>query len=75
MPSTWIGCIHRGQVGKRWSPREKAYRYDPEDKSYNAGRQEYNMQLQVEFSTEPTKGDWPSSVQRVKLPSVSTRVR
>jgi len=49
MPSKWIGCIHSGQVGKRWSPRENAYRYDPEDKSYNAGRPEYNMQLQVEF--------------------------
>jgi len=75
MPSKWIGCIHRGQVGKRWSLREKAYRYDPEDKSYNAGRPEYNMQLQVEFSTEPSKEDWPSSVQRVRLPSVSMRAR
>jgi len=75
MPSKWIGCIHKGQVGKRWSPREKAYRYDPEDKSCNAGRPEYNMQLQVEFSTEPTKEDWPSSVQRVRLPSTSTRAR
>ena len=43
MPSKWIGCIHRGHVGKRWSPREHTYRYDPEDKSYNAGRQEYEM--------------------------------
>ena len=75
MPSKWIGCIHRGLVGKRWSPRENAYRYDPEDKSCNAGRPEYNMQLRVEFSTEPTKEDWPSSVQLVRLPSVSTRVR
>jgi len=75
MPGKWIGCIHRGQVGKRWSPREKAYRYDPEDTWYNARRPEYNMQLQVEFSTEPTKEDWPSSVQRVRLPSVSTRAR
>jgi len=55
MPSKWIGCIHRGQVGKGWSLREKAYRYDPEYKSCNAGRPEYNMQLHVEFSTEPTK--------------------
>jgi len=75
MPSKWIGCIHREQVGKRWSLREKAYRYDPEDKSGNAGRSEYNMQLQVEFSTEPTKEDWPSPVQRVRLPSTSTRAR
>jgi len=75
MPSKWIGCIHKGQVGKRWSPREKAYRYDPEDKSFNAGRPEYNMQLQVEFSTEPTREDWPSSVQPVRLPSTSTRAR
>jgi len=75
MPSKWIGCIHRGQVGKSWSPREKTYRCDPEDKSYNAGRPEYNMQLRVELSTEPTKEDWPSSVQRVRLPSVSTRAR
>jgi len=62
MPSKWIGLIHRGQVGKGWSPKVKAYRYDPKDKSYNAGRPAYNMQLQVEFSTEPTKEDWPSSL-------------
>jgi len=57
MPSKRIGCIQRGEVGKRWSPREKANRYDPEGKWCNAGRPEYNMQLQVEFSTEPTKED------------------
>jgi len=55
MPSKWIGWIHRGQVGKRWSPRENAYRYNPEDKSCNAGRPEYEMQLHTEFLTEPTK--------------------
>ena len=49
MPSKWIGRIHRGEVGKRWSPREKAYVYDPEDKSCNAARPEQKMQLQVEF--------------------------
>ena len=75
MPSKWIGCIRRGQVGKSWSPKEKAYRYDPEDKSCNAGRAEYDMQLHAEFWTEPSKEDWPSSVQRVNLPSTSTRAR
>ena len=75
MPSKWIGCIHRGQVGKRWGLREKAYRYDPEGKSCNAGRPAYNMQLQVEFSTEPTKEDWPSSVRRVRLLSTDMRTR
>jgi len=75
MPSKWIGCIHRGQVGKRWSLRENTYWYDPEDKSCNAGRPENEMQLHTEFSTEPTKEDWPSSVQRVRLPSTSTRAR
>ena len=73
MPSKWIGCHQRGQVGKRWSPREKTYRYDPEETSCNAGTSEYNMQWQVEFSSEPTKEDWRSSVQRVRLPSTSTR--
>jgi len=63
MPSKWIRCIHKGQVGKRWSPREKAHRYDPEDKSCNAGRLEYDMPLHGEFWTEPTKEHWPSSVQ------------
>jgi len=72
MPSKSIGCIHRGQVCKRWSLREKAHRYNPENKSCNAGRPEYNMQLHVEFSTEPTKEESPSSVQRVRLPSLST---
>jgi len=62
MPSKWIVCIHKGQVGKRCSPREKAHRYDPEDKSCNAGRPEYNIRSLVEFSMEPTKEDWPSSV-------------
>jgi len=75
MPSKWIWCIHKGQVGKRWSPREEAHRYDPEDKSCNAGRPEYDMQSRVEFSTEPTKEEWPSSVQRVRLPSMSTGAR
>jgi len=75
MLSKWIGCIHKGQVGKRWSSREKTHRYDPEDKSCNAGRPEYNMLSHVEFSTEPTKEDWPSSVQRVRLPSKSTGAR
>jgi len=65
MPSKWIGCIHRGPVGKRWSPRDNANRCDPEDKLCNAGRPEYEMQLYTEFSTEPTKEEWPSSVQRV----------
>jgi len=75
MPSKWIGCIHKGQVGKRWSPRENAYRYDPEGKSCNAGRAEYDMQLRVEFPTDGTNDEWPSSVQRVRLPSVSTGAR
>jgi len=75
MPRKWIGCIHKGQDRKRWSPRKEAHRYDPEDKSCNAGRPEYDMQSGVEFSTEPTNAEWPSSVQRVRLPSVSTGAR
>jgi len=51
MPSKWIGYIHKEQVGKRWSPREKYHWYDPDDKSCNAGRPEYDMRLYVEFST------------------------
>jgi len=75
MPSKWIGSMHRGHVGKRWSPRENAYSYDLEAKSCNAARPEYDMQLQVDFSMEPRKEHWPSSVQRVRLPSVSMRAR
>jgi len=75
MPRKWIGCIHKGQVGKRWSPREEAHRYEAEDKSCNAGRPEYDMQLHVKFSKEPTNEEWPSSVQRVRLPSVSMGTR
>jgi len=55
MPSKWIGCIHKGQVGKRWSPREKAHRYDPKDKSCNARGLEYDMRPHAKFLTEPTK--------------------
>ena len=55
MPSRWIGGIHKGQGGKRWSLRENAHSNNPEDKSCNAGRPEYNMRLHVEFWTEPTK--------------------
>jgi len=75
MPSKWIGCIHKGQVGKRLRPREKAHMYHPEDKSCKAGRPEYDIRVHVKFSMEPTKQDWPSSVQRVKLHSVSTGAR
>jgi len=57
MPSRWIRCIQKGQVGTRWSLREKTYRYDPKDKLCNAGRPEYDMRLLVEFSTESTKED------------------
>jgi len=63
MPSKWIGCIPRGDVGKRWCPREKSCRYDPEDKSCNARRPEYDMQLHVKCSTEATKEERPSSVR------------
>jgi len=75
MPSRWIGCIRKGQVGTRWSLREKTNRQDPEDKSCNAGISEYDLWLQAKFLTERTKEDWPSSVQRVRLPSVSTGAR
>jgi len=71
MPSRWIGCIHRGQVGKRCSSREETHRYDPEYKSCNAGRPEYDIQSRVEFWTEPSNEKWPSSVQRVRAPSMS----
>jgi len=75
MASKWIGCIHKGLVGKRWRPREKNHRYDPENKLCNARRPEYDLQLHVEFSTEPTKEDWQSSVLRVRLPWVTTSTR
>jgi len=75
MPSKCIGCIHKGQVGKRWSLRKKAYRRNPKDKSCNAGRPEYNMQLQAVLSTKPTKEDWPSSVRRVRLHTKRMRAR
>jgi len=75
MPSKWIWCIRKGQVGTRWSLREKTDRQDPEDKSCNAGTSDYDLQLHAKFSTERTKEDWPFSVQRVRLPSVSTGAR
>jgi len=73
MLSKWIGCIHKGQVGKRQSLREQAHRHNPENQSCNAGRREYTMRVPVEFRTELTEEDWPSSVQRGKLLSVSTK--
>jgi len=75
VPSKWIGCIRKGQAGNRWSPREKAYRYDPEDKLCNAGSPEYDMRFHDEFSPEPTKEDWPSAHQGVTVPLVSTGAR
>jgi len=75
MPGKWIGCMHQGQVGKRWSSREKAHRYDRKYKSCNAGGPEYDMPLHAEFATEPMKDYWPCSVQRVRLPSVSMGAR
>jgi len=75
MPSKWIRCIHKGQVGRRWSLREKTHRLIPEGKSCNAGKLQYDMGLHAEFSTGPTKEHWPSSVQRVRLPLLSTGAR
>ena len=72
MPSKWSGGLHKGQVGTRWSPRGKNHRFDPEDKSYNAGEQEWSIQSHTWFSTEPTEEDGPSSVQRISIPIVST---
>jgi len=43
MSSKWIGCLHKGWVGTRWSPSEKPYISDPEDKSCNAERPEDDM--------------------------------
>jgi len=68
MPHKWMGGIHKGQVGKRWSWREKTHRCDAMDKSCNSGRQEYEMGLHTKFSTEPAKEEWPSSLSRVRLP-------
>jgi len=75
MLSKWIGCIHKGQVGTRWSPRAKPYMSDPEDKSGNAEKPEDDMWSHVKFSTEPIRGDWPASVQRVRLPLATTGAR
>jgi len=75
MLSKWIGCIHKGRVGKRWSQREKTYMSDPEDKSCNAERPEDDMRSHAKFCTEPTRGDWPSSVQQVRLRSATARAR
>jgi len=61
IPGNWSGWLQKGRVGKGWSLRDKTHMYDPEHKSCNAGRQEYNMRSQVEFSTEPTKEEWLSS--------------
>jgi len=55
MPIKSIGYIHKGQVGKGWSAREKAHWYDPQGKSCNAGSPEYDMQAHVELSLVPTK--------------------
>ena len=73
MLSKWIWCIHKGQVGKRRSLREQADRYNPENQTCNAGRREYARRIPVKFRTELNQEDCPSSVQRGKLLSVSTR--
>jgi len=54
---------------------EIAYRCDPEDKSCNAGECEDDIQSYAEFSTEPTKEDRPSCVQRVRIPLRNTWAR
>jgi len=75
MAIKWIRGIHKVQVGKRWSLREKAHRDDPEDKSCNAGRLEYDMRLHAKFLTKPTKDEWPSSVRRVRLQPLTPEAR
>jgi len=47
MSSKWIRCLHKGRVGTRWSPREKTYMSDPEDKSCNAERPEDDIRSHV----------------------------
>jgi len=63
MLSEWIGRIHKGQVGKSWSPREKAHKYDSENKLCNAVNQNPTCGCMSKFSTEPTTEDWSSSIQ------------
>ena len=72
MPSKWIGSVHKGPVCMRWSLRQKNHRFDPEDRSSNAGERECSMQSHSRFSTELTKGDRLSLVQRMNLPILST---
>jgi len=48
---------------------EKTHSCDPEDKSSNGGRQEFDLLSPVEFSMDPIKEEGPSSVWRVRLPS------
>jgi len=74
-PCDWSRCLQKGQVGKGWSPREKIYKCDPKDNPCNAGRQEYDMRSLVEFSTEPTKEEWPSFPWRIRPPSYRTGAR
>jgi len=62
MPSKWIRSIHKSQVSERSSPREKTHRCNPQDKSCNARRPEYDIQSHAKFSMEPTKEEWPSAV-------------
>ena len=59
----------------KWSQREKDEMSHLKSQSYNTGEQEYDMQAQTQFSTEPTKEDWSSSVHRVRLLAWTPRAR
>ena len=72
MPSKWIGVSTKDKLVMRWSPRQENYRFDREDKSSNAGERECSMLSHSRVSTEPTKEDGPSSVQRMSTPRMST---
>jgi len=54
--SKWMVCIDKGWVGKTSSARENTHRCNPEEKSCNAGKPEYDMWLNAKFSMESTKG-------------------
>jgi len=62
MASKWIGLIYKGYFGKGWGLRDETYRYNPEDKSCNAGKQGCDLGSHTQFSTEATKEECPSSL-------------
>ena len=52
MLSKWIGRIHKGQVGTRWSLKQVNHRFDYKGKLYNIAERRSSMLVHTRIDNE-----------------------